>query len=142
MTRVNLIVNGGEPLKDCPKDWDKAKKWADKANQEHGPQWEWDCGYKLDYDGPIFRVSSRFYPPKSHYGETWDGTVTIYYYGEEIAKKEFDCQSLEQLKTEVEEYVRGFRKRYLFDKSINLQIIIAILLVLLAFCAYFITMLA
>lgn len=112
---VQIIVNGGEPLNDCPTNWDKAKEWQDNANKDseggwERPEWKWDCGFKLDYDGPILRVSSRFYPPKSHYGETWDGTVSIFIFDRRIHEQKFDCKTLEDLKREVEGYVKKVKE--------------------------------
>jgi len=112
--KTHLIINGGEPMNGCPTDWDEAKKWQDKANSEskgswERPQWSWDCGFKLDYDGPIVRVSSRFYPPKSHYGETWDGDVTIFLFNKEIKSQHFDCKTLEELKIQVEKYIKKIK---------------------------------
>ena len=51
--------------------WDNAYKWADKANDEKQleqvePRWSWDCGLKLDYDGGLLRVSSRFYQEREN----------------------------------------------------------------------------
>jgi hypothetical protein len=106
-----MICNGGNPLEGCPKDFKEADAWADAANEnknEHSePKWSFDCGFKLDFDGPILNVSSRFYPPKTHYGPKWDGTVTVFLMGEEVLEKKFECDTLEQLKEEVEVYVKN-----------------------------------
>jgi hypothetical protein len=110
MKEFNIIINGGEPLEGCPTDWDKAKAWEDYANQgrEDGdrPSWQWDSGFKLDFDGPLLRVSSRFYPPKTHYGPMWDGDVTVYFIDQKITSKSFKCENLEALKIEVEKYIK------------------------------------
>lgn len=109
-----IIINGGNPLPGCPKDWNDAKEIELKLNngedKEDGgkPFWDFDCGFKLDYDGPLLSVSSRFYPPKTHYGATWDGTVIIRLMGEGIAEKKLDCPTLEELKIQVEGYVKTF----------------------------------
>jgi hypothetical protein len=111
-----IIVNGGDPINDCPTDWDAAKAWEGKANEnaDHGdPMWRWDCGFKLDYDGGLIQVSSRFYPPKSHYGPKWDGDCTIRCSDKEVGKKHFECDTLEQLRTEVEAYVKTFEDKIL-----------------------------
>ena len=102
-----IISNGGNPLKDCPTSWDQATQWEVLANEDSGvgePVWKWDCGYKLDYDGPVVTLSGRFYPPKTHYGPKWDGTVTVLILGEEVQSKEFDCDSLEELRSQVEAF--------------------------------------
>lgn len=117
------IINGGNPLNDCPTNSDDANKWQNLANEEDPdcedsnpfnmfrPKWRWDCGFKLDYDGGMLSISSRFYPPKTHYGETWDGTVGVYLLGEMIREKKFDCETLEQLKQEVEGYVQSLEEK-------------------------------
>ena len=56
-------------------------------------------------------VVSRFYPPKSHYGESWDGAVTVFLLDKKVARKEFDCETLEELKKSVEEYVNALRDK-------------------------------
>ncbi|MBO9660252.1 MAG: hypothetical protein J7527_15640 [Chitinophagaceae bacterium] len=116
-----VIMNGGDPLPGCPTSWEEAYAWMDRVNGEryekngscNRPMWSWDCGFKLDYDGPLFKVCSRFYPPKSHYGATWDGAVFIMFREEEILEKKFDCPSLEDLRKEVEEFVAGIEKKIL-----------------------------
>jgi hypothetical protein len=87
-----IIINGGNPLEGCPKDWDEAKliqKQLNEHKDEDEPQWSFDCGFKLDFDGSIVTIGSRFYPPKTHYGAT-----------------RFDCSALDELKKEVEAYVK------------------------------------
>lgn len=109
-----IIINGGNPLEGCPKDWDEAKLIQAKLNEgktEEEPQWSFDCGFKLDYDGEIIKVSSRFYPPKTHYGATWDGTVSIWLYDKKVEEKKFDCATLDELKTEAEKYVDSVKLR-------------------------------
>ncbi len=104
-----IIMNGGNPLEGCPKDWDEAKLIQEQLNEhkdEDEPQWKFDCGFKLDYDGSIITIGSRFYPPKTHYGATWDGTVNVYFMGKEIKEKKFDCPTLDELKKQVEAYVQ------------------------------------
>jgi hypothetical protein len=104
-----IIMNGGSPLPGCPESWDDAHAWIDSANGSREsfevPVWSFDCGFKLDFDGPILRTCSRFYPPKSGYGPKWDGTVSIIVKDIEVSEKGFECDSLDQLKAEVEAYV-------------------------------------
>ena len=110
-----LIFNGGNPLKDCPVDWDEARKIQDQMNEGKDeydqPNWKWDCGFKLDFDGPLIDVCSRFYPPKTHQGSTWDGSVTISIFGKTIEEKSFDCENLQELNNQVEKYVQDFGGR-------------------------------
>ncbi len=105
-----IIFNGGEPLEGCPKSWDEAYKWVDKANankNEHcEPKWKFDCGFKLDFDGPILDIESRFYPPKTHYGDKWDGNLSVRVLGKTIHEKYFEEDTLDQLKEAVESFVK------------------------------------
>ena len=111
---MEMVFNGGEPLKDCPTDWETAREWQrvvnEKAEEENDrPKWAWDCGFKLDYDGPIVRISSRFYPPKTHYGAKWDGSVDVYIFDEKVLSKSFECENLEALRLEVESLVTHYK---------------------------------
>ena len=110
---VVAILNGGNPLEGCPQTYAEADKWAEDANTEReewrDPKWGFDCGFKLDFDGPLVRVSSRFYPPKTHYGPTWDGKVHIVVGDHEVITKEFDCKTLDELHDAVEKYVSSVR---------------------------------
>ena len=105
-----IVFDGGNPLPGCPESFEQADKWANEANKEKDdggsePVWSFDCGFKLDFDGPLLSVSSRFYPPKTHYGPKWDGSVTVFLLSKQIYEKNFVCDTLEQLKDEVEKYV-------------------------------------
>lgn len=103
-----IIINGGNALQGCPNDWDEAALIIEKLNKGYDNdnlKWSFDCGFKLDFDGDILSVCSRFYPPKTHYGPTWDGHVSIYFMGEKISDKEFDCPTLDELKIQVDSYI-------------------------------------
>lgn len=92
-----------------PSSWDDANVWTENANAHREsyevPTWRFDCGFKLDFDGPIVRASSRFYPPKDGYGPKWDGTVSIIVVDNEVSEKAFECDTLDELRAEVEAYV-------------------------------------
>jgi hypothetical protein len=107
---MEIIMNGGNPLPGCPTNWDEAQLWEDMANYNKSeydePMWKFDCGFKLDFDGPILRVSSRFYPPKEHYGAGWNGTISVYIFGEKIADKEINTDNLNELKTKADNYTK------------------------------------
>lgn len=109
------IFNGGDPLGDCPTDWEKAKAWESSANEGRDkytqPIWSWDCGYKLDLDGPIVSVSSRFYPPKTHYGSKWDGWITVEVLGKATVEKKFECETLEELRRQAEAWIEEFASK-------------------------------
>jgi len=50
--------------------WEAAYKWQEQANEEDDLiKWSWDCGLKLDYNGDVCRISSRFYPPHKNHAE-------------------------------------------------------------------------
>ena len=115
MMETKFIINGGNPLPGCPETWEEANtieaRLNEGKNENDEPFWDFDCGFKLDFDGPIMSVSSRFYPPKDHYGETWDGSVTIYILGKEVSEKAFDCKTLDELKQQVEEYIQEITQK-------------------------------
>lgn len=107
---VIIISNGGDPLSGCPKNWNDAYAWIDRVNknknEHYEPKWKFDCGFKLDYDGPILSVTSRFYPPKTHYGDKWDGAVEILFFGKCIYRRRFEEDTLDDLRYKVESFVR------------------------------------
>ena len=93
--------------------WEKAKAWQLLANEKNSPvDWSWDCSFKLDYDGNILKVSSRFYPPCEQYGDNWGGTVMLCYLDKELISKKFVCGSLDILKHDVEKYVTDLLKEF------------------------------
>lgn len=111
-----VIINGGNPIKDCPTNYLIADKWANDANKldddEYGeydrPLWEFDCGFKLDFDGPILSFNSRFYPPKTHSGDKWDGDLAVVVMGDTVMVKHFECETLEELKSQVQVFTKEF----------------------------------
>lgn len=102
-----LIINGGIPLKDCPRNHEEAQAIAEKMNLHSKLQWKFDSGFKLDYDGEIIQILSRFYPPKEHYGPNWDGNIKVYFLGNEVSifSKKLECKTLVELQTEAEKHV-------------------------------------
>ena len=112
---ANIIFNGGEPLPGCPKSFEEADLWANKANKEkdefHEPKWSFDCGFKLDFDGPIVDVISRFYPPKKYYGEGWDGDIIVMLLGKELLTEKIKADTLDELKDKAEKYVKELAER-------------------------------
>lgn len=89
--------------------WDDAQKWVDAANEGKGPEyseprWSWDCGFKLDYDGGLLRVSSRLYPVSEN---IFDGSVSFCIGDDTIFNREFSGKHIDNIKEEVEKYVRA-----------------------------------
>ena len=117
-----IIINGGNALPGCPEDWDQARNIEKRMNEGKGEygdgkhdqvRWKFDCGFKLDFDGPLVYISSRFYPPKTSYGPTWDGAVTVFVLDQKVALRQFDCPTIEQLQSEVEAYVSEVKEKIL-----------------------------
>jgi len=104
--------------------WDSAYKWQDLSNsgknEDNSPKWRFDCCFKLDFDGPLMSVSSRFYPPNESYGiQSWSGDVCIYMFGKEMSRKDFKCNSIDELKVQVESYVEETKNKiYLAIQSL------------------------
>jgi hypothetical protein len=92
--------------------WNNAKAWEEQANERKEiydePKWRFDCNFKLDFDGSLLRISSRFYPPHKNAGDWWEGYVHIYLLEEEVLKKEFKCDTLDKLKIEVEKFTKHY----------------------------------
>lgn len=92
--------------------WNNAKAWEEKANEKKEifdePKWTWDCNFKLDFDGSLLRISSRFYPPHKNAGDWWEGAVLVNFLGEELLRKEFKCTTLNELKVEVEKFTKHY----------------------------------
>lgn len=93
-------------------DWDKAPKWAEMANNGKDkdfaePRWKWDCGLKLDFDGGLLRVSSRFY--QSDY-DIFDGSVEFLIGDDTVFRREFSSRHINVLREEVERYCRAVRE--------------------------------
>ena len=99
-------------LKIMELNWDNAKAWEEKANEEkeiyNQPKWRWDCNFKLDFDGSLLSISSRFYPPHKNNGDWWEGNVTVNFLDTELLKKEFKCDTLDELKKEVEKFTKHY----------------------------------
>ena len=90
--------------------WDAAYKWQEQANKNDSLiKWSWDCGLKLDYDGDVCRISSRFYPPhksSAEYGK-YHGTITVMIDDStgDIHEHKIEATTLDELKELTEKYV-------------------------------------
>lgn len=93
--------------------WEYAQLWQDNANEGkecyNEPCWSWDCGFKLDFDGSMVSVSSRFYSPSENHISNWNGELNVLIYDEVIATKYFECKTLDELRTEVEEFTKHIK---------------------------------
>lgn len=90
---------------------ESAEKWAEQSNskkQGKEPAWSWDCGFKLDFDGELLSVESRFYPPHKNTGDFWEGMLHVKFLETVILEKEFRANSLDQLKEFVEEFTQNY----------------------------------
>lgn len=90
--------------------WDAAYKWQEEANKEDPLiKWSWDCGLKLDYDGDVCKISSRFYPPhksSAEYGK-YEGTISVSIgdWEENLHEHKIEAATLDELKELTEAYV-------------------------------------
>lgn len=101
------------------KNWGDAHKWQERANgvpmekqdSEKRPMWCFDTGYKLNYDGSIFSISSRFYPPhKQSGGKGWSGVVILYIMDDVFLERHVKSDTLDELKSKVEAYINEMAK--------------------------------
>jgi len=92
--------------------WDFAMLWEAEANEKkeihNEPKWKWDSGFKLDFDGHLLSISSRFYPPHKNASNLWEGEVKVIFMGEKILIKEFTSKTLNELKSDVEKFVQHY----------------------------------
>lgn len=92
-------------------DWENAKKWEEYVNRDkeiyNEPKWSFDCGFKLDYDGSLLSINSRFYPP-AYNNDKWEGKLKINILDKNIITKNFKSDNLDDLKDQIEKYVKFF----------------------------------
>jgi hypothetical protein len=90
--------------------WDDARSWEESANDKREDTditWSFDCNFKLDFDGSLISVSSRFYPPSYNNNRGWEGKVDLYCGNAKISTKDFFEGSLDTLRGSVEAYIKG-----------------------------------
>ena len=109
-----MYVWGMEKINtEYPRTWAEAEAWQNSANKEEGhryPQWRFDCGFKLDFDGGMVSVESRFYPPyRNSMSGLWDGTLSVYAGKNLLISKEFSEPTLNLLKIEVEAFYKHYQ---------------------------------
>lgn len=92
--------------------WENANNWIDVVNEKkecfYEPKWNFDCGFKLDFDGSILRVNSRFYPPNRNKSNKWEGSYTALILNTQLIKKDFVCETLDELHIEVEKFHKHY----------------------------------
>ncbi len=107
-----FIMTDEQRAQGLPTSWAAAYKWQEEVNGEkskhYEPVWNWDCSMKLDYDGPLATVSSRFYPPTKNYGVGWDGTITLSVDNRTVEKISMNENTLEDLRSKTESVVNDF----------------------------------
>lgn len=104
-------------------DWEQARKWASE-NTGDVLEFSWDCGFKLDYDGNVLKILSRFYPPhKNHIdyiektGNKYSGKMTIYFLEKKLHEVEILASSLDELAAKAK--VKANELLLLIDKAVN-----------------------
>lgn len=97
--------------KQFPVTWKEAEAWCTVSNSNpdniEQPEWSFDCGFKLDFDGPIVSVSSRFYPPGmfDEHPDTWEGDATLMVLDKAVAIRTFEAGSIDQLRAMLVDWV-------------------------------------
>lgn len=96
--------------------WEAARKWSEEANRDDFIiKWSWDCGLKLDYDGDVCRICSRFYPPhksSAEYGK-YHGTISVMIGDgvEYLHEHKIEAATLDEVKSKAEDYVSKILKK-------------------------------
>ncbi len=95
--------------------WDIAQQIVNKLNQvddeedlqSNSAKWSFDCGFKLDFDGGLIIVSSRFYPEKVNETIQWSGNLYIRNcFANLLIQKEIKSESLTDLKVQVDKIIK------------------------------------
>jgi hypothetical protein len=91
--------------------WDNARKWQENANKikniHNEPKWKWDSSFKLDFDGALLSINSRFYPPLNK-NDQWEGNLNVVFLNKIILTKKFKENTLEKLRISVEKYLKNY----------------------------------
>lgn len=93
--------------------WNCAEEWLKVANKDKfdkntEPVWSWDVNFKLDFDGSLLSISSRFYPPRVNNSDSWQGVLQVLLLGDVIMNKEFKASSLNEIRDEAESFVKEY----------------------------------
>jgi len=100
--------------------WKVAPVFLDQlnnSNEDWLPQFSFDCNFKLDFDGALLNVSSRF--RRYYHEETnkfgWSGNVGIYNFDDEyenkIIDKEFDAPDIDSLNEQLTDYFNRMKAK-------------------------------
>lgn len=74
--------------------------------KSNNPKWSFDCGFKLDYDGSLVTVSSRFYTCMNNEKvSNWSGKLSVSFCERQLFEKEFKANDLDELKKLVDNYM-------------------------------------
>ena len=94
--------------------YEAAQQWQKEANESNYLiNWSWDCGFKLDYDGSVCQINSRFYPPHKstvEYGK-YHGDITVILNNKEKHRHTLEAKSLDELRFLAEKHVDMFVKK-------------------------------
>lgn len=89
---------------------DNAQLWVHQANKdkEGGPTWDWDCQFKLDFDGDVLSIASRFRRSDRHgpLDGAWEGTVWVYLLSNLITQQGFKGKDVNEIRDKAEAYVQ------------------------------------
>ena len=106
-------------------DGKQKKEWLDSANSkkyEYGePVWSFDCGSKLDFDGPAVRISSRFYNLGN---DLYDGSVSVLVGDEVLFCREFSTRHIDAMRDEVEKYTAAITANLRHSLKYNLSLFV------------------
>ncbi len=93
--------------------WEESTLWEAKVNAgkaDNELKWKWDCNFKLDFDGGLVSVESRFYPPSYHKEGLWTGTLRVKVLRDYVLQKEFEGKTLEHLHEQVESFIKHYKE--------------------------------
>lgn len=85
-----------------------ASSWQREANKNSTiMRWGWDCSLKLDYDGEVCSINSRFYPPHKNsadYGK-YSGDISVMIGNECLNNHSIEATTLDELQEAAENHV-------------------------------------
>lgn len=99
--------------------WNAGKRLTEVVNEatkDNNVKWSFDFNYKIDYDGALISISSRFWPPHKHHinHPGYSGTSSLIFWpkyditdqGRKVKiEKEFEAETFDELVSKVESWV-------------------------------------